>query len=56
MTRIGGIYNYYGYLEVKKEDGKFWWSIENWDGHEWEEISEELYNMLLKHNEATNDK
>lgn len=48
---IGKICNYYGELSVKEEDGKFFWSIENWDGHEWHEISKELYALLLKHDE-----
>lgn len=45
---IGCIGNYYGGLAVKQEDGKFWWSIENYDGHFWEEIPESLYLELLK--------
>ena len=28
------------------EDGKFAWSIENWDGDEWEEIPEYLFTAL----------
>lgn len=50
-VRIGGIANYYGYLFVKAEDGKFFWSIEDYDGHWWEEIPESLYQELLKFNE-----
>ncbi len=46
---IGNISNYYGGLEVKAEDGKFYWSIENYDGHNWWEISEDLYNSLNRH-------
>ena len=46
---IGGIGNYYGGLEVKKESERFWWSIEDWNGHYWEEITESLYNELVKH-------
>lgn len=45
---IGCIGNYYGGLAVKQEDGKYWWSIENYDGHGWEEIPESLYLELLK--------
>ena len=48
---IGGIGNYYGRLEVKKEHDKYYWAIEDWDGFFWEEISESLYKELLKHNE-----
>ncbi len=57
-TQIGNISNYYGSLEVMEHNGKYYWIIENYDTHfedlsEWEEISEELYLMLLKHNETT---
>ena len=35
---------------AKKEDGKYYWSIEDVTCDNWEEISEELYLQLLKHN------
>lgn len=44
---IGSIGNYYGSLEVKEEDGKFFWSIEDHYGHDWEEIPESLYRELI---------
>jgi hypothetical protein len=40
---IGEIGNCYGGLEVKEEDGRYFWSIENCDGHYWEEIPEYLF-------------
>ena len=43
---IGSIGNYYGCLEVKKEDGKFYWGIEDWSGIGWEEIPKNLFNEL----------
>ncbi len=46
-NRLG---NYYGGLSVKKEDGKFFWAIENYDGYDWVEIPRELYETLIKHN------
>lgn len=49
---IGTIGNYYGCLEVKEEGGKYFWSIENWDGHTWEEIHEELYLQLMAFQDA----
>lgn len=49
--QIGTICNYYGALSVNTEDGKFYWGIENWDGTEWEEITEELYNNLISFEE-----
>lgn len=47
VTTIGSIGNYYGALSVKSRDGKYWWSIENHDGHQWEEIPESLYRELM---------
>lgn len=40
--------NVYGSLAVKEEDGKFYWSVENYDGHHWKEISKVLYMALIK--------
>lgn len=34
-------------LTLKSEAGKFWWSIANHNGHDWEEIPESLFNELL---------
>ena len=51
-TAIGGVCNYYGSLSVAEDNGKFYWSIENWDGHDWEAIPEALYLELVKYNEA----
>ncbi len=46
---IGNIGNYYGGLEVKEEDGKFFWGIENYDGTYFEEIPQYLYDALVKY-------
>lgn len=53
---IGKINNHYGCLSVLEHEGKFYWIIGSYDTHfddlaEYEEISEELYRTLLKHNE-----
>lgn len=48
MQEIGAIGNYYGRLSVKSENGKFYWSIKNWDGHGWEEITKTLYDELIR--------
>ena len=50
--RIGYIGNYYGGLSVKTEDGKHYWSIENYDGQIWEEIPESLYRALVEYETA----
>ena len=49
MVTTMPIGNYYGNLEIKEDDGKFYWSIENWDGDHWQEIPVELYGCLLKY-------
>jgi hypothetical protein len=51
---IGNIGNYYGGLHIKKVNDKFYWSIENYDGHDWEEIPESLYNELIKFENKNN--
>ena len=50
-TGIGTIGNYYGCLSVKKEEDKYFWGIENWDGTDWEEIPKELYDNLISFEE-----
>lgn len=50
---IGDIGNYYGGLAVKTEDGKHYWSIENYDGHDWREIPESLYRALVEYEAAS---
>lgn len=51
LVNIGEIENYYGGLSVSSNEGKFYWSIEDWDGENWKEIPEELYMSLLKYQE-----
>ena len=51
VKRIGQIGNCYGDLQVEKERGKFYCGIENYDGIEWEEISEYLYQALISEEE-----
>lgn len=48
MQGIGDIGNYYGGLSVKECDGRFFWSIENYSGHNWEEIPKPLYDALVE--------
>lgn len=50
--KIDGLGNYYGSLNVKKEDDKFYSGVScQVNNTKWREISEELYNMLLDLNE-----
>jgi hypothetical protein len=48
INTVGLIGNYYGSLNIKDENGVYFWSIENWDGNYWEEIPKSLYNALVK--------
>lgn len=49
---IGRIGNYYGRLAVKEENGKYFWSIEDWDGHHWDEIPKLFYDELVKYDDS----
>ena len=51
IRSIGGIGNYYGGLSIKTEDGKYYWSIENYDGHDWQCIPEKLYRALTAYDD-----
>ena len=51
--RIGLIDNRYGYLIVKEDQGRFYWSITDCSYHGdseegWEEIPKSLYDELIK--------
>ena len=53
MKCIESIGNYYGNLFIRKTIAGYYWIIENYDTDfdnldEWDEITEELYNELLK--------
>jgi hypothetical protein len=54
-TTIGDIGNYYGQLNVKVDSDKYFWSIENHSGFDWEEIPKTLYDECVKF-EETRDK
>ena len=45
--------NYYGTLNVRDESGVFEWGIESWNGFDWEQIPESLYNELVKFKEES---
>jgi len=49
IQQIGNIGNYYGGLAVKKENGLFYWGIENWDGTSWDQIPESLNVELINY-------
>lgn len=52
VTEIGA---YYGGLAVKVEDGQAYWSVENWDGHNWTPINPKLYREIIKHHDSLPD-
>lgn len=45
---VGTIYNFYGTLLVKVEDGKAYWAIEDVHSTEWERIPDYLYETLVR--------
>lgn len=48
-THIGNVENYYGGIVIAEKDGKFYYSILNYNGPvSWEEIPGVLYHCLLK--------
>ncbi len=49
MKEIGHCGNYYGGLNIKEENGKYYWCIENYSGYHWDEIPKYLYDTLLKY-------
>ena len=49
---VGNIGNYYGGLNVKYDNGKYFWCIDDYcDDLDWEEIPKYLYDALIKYNE-----
>ena len=46
IRNIGGIGNYYGCLTVREENDNCYWSIECYNGHDWEEIPRSLFDAL----------
>ena len=56
VTKINKIRNYYGHLWVKSDKDRYYMLMENYDiehddtTKEWDEITEGLYNELIKLN------
>jgi len=46
IIELRGIGNYYGTLCLKRENGQDYWTIENYDGHDWAKIPDELGSAL----------
>lgn len=43
---VGKVGKHHNNLYVRREAGKYYWSIEDYDGYEWEEIPETVYRAL----------
>lgn len=43
---VGAIGNYYGCLELKRENGTDYWTIENWSGRTWQAIPSALADAI----------
>lgn len=52
--QIGTLGNYYSGLYVKYEDERYYWSIHNYDGRQWEEIPEYLFRTLVEYENSRN--
>lgn len=50
---IGNIGNYYGGLKILKYNEKYYWDITGYGGDDPQEITEDLYNELLKFQNAS---
>ena len=56
-VEIGDIANYYGGLRVVEVDGKYYWTVENYDtdfsciNEDWKEIPKSLYDALIEFEE-----
>jgi hypothetical protein len=58
VTKIKSMWSYYGYLWVKSDKDRFYMLMENYNmdmeyddpTEEWDEITEALYNELIKLN------
>ena len=48
IIEIGNIGNYYGGLQVKSMNKKYYWGIENYNGTDFEEIPKHLFDTLVK--------
>jgi len=52
LREIGNIYNHYGGLAIKQDGDKFFWSIEDYNGHNWEEIPKYVFDTLTKYQDT----
>ena len=55
IYEVGDIGNHYGGLSIRNNNGIYQWSIEDYSGHYWEDISESLVVELLKHEEKKSE-
>ncbi len=55
ITEIGNIGNYYGGLHLLAREGKHYWAVVDWDGYDWDEIPESLYDTLYTYEKARRD-
>ena len=49
---VGLIGNYYGGLELAIDGGRFYWGLRDWDGIDWQEIPESLYESLMEYQQS----
>lgn len=47
-VEVGEIYGYYGGLLLTVEGEKHYWGIRDWDGIDWQEIPEYLFQAIMQ--------
>lgn len=52
--RVGTLDNYYGHIEIKEENNKYYWELDCHSGTNREEIPKYLYDSLMKFEKERN--
>lgn len=52
IKEIGSIGNFYGCLNVMKENNRYFWCIESEVGYDWMEIPKSLYDTLIDYEDS----
>ena len=51
--RVGNATNYYGGVHIRQHGDRYFWSVENYSGFDWEEIPHSLFVALSDFADAT---
>jgi hypothetical protein len=47
---IRGMSHFYGDLWILRDEAGYWWLLDDYNGGDWQPISQQLYEALLDHN------